>query len=441
MLPIFNMGVIAGAGFPNLSLLAAIQGLGLSTNLKLCLDAGDRDSYSGGSLTTVAGPSTLTTQGASFNNFTIRQVIAASAISASGSQVVVAFQGDGAGTFTCSKAYIGEQAAAGDSYDFAAAPTQLTFGGNAGFTITGGNIIASDPLTFTLDETKSYVIAWLCPSSSTDDFGRQVTLSGWSGFFKSGDDVTTVNATGYTTSDNVMGVYSLSVVASGDGGQVWADRSSSATDFVRGLVGIADSADPTFNGNVGGLSVSDYWSFDGTADYFAPAALANPSWVQPFHKDNATFTVMWGFRGNDTATVIGNALTTVNDIGFFVQIAGTSIFFQAGNGVGGGANKTSSALLSTSAPSIGGISVNEAGGASGGVFFGNGTSETFNATYTSPSASSADHTLAIGTDYVGSTFSLFSSTSRLYWIAVWDIALTAQNMTDIYSAMRGRFNI
>jgi hypothetical protein len=441
MLPIFNMGVIAGAGFPNLSLLAAIQGLGLSTNLKLCLDAGDRDSYAGGSLTTVAGPSTLTTQGASFNNFTIRQVIAASAISASGSQVVVAFQGDGAGTFTCSKAYIGEQAAAGDSYDFAAAPTQLTFGGNAGFTITGGNIIASDPLTFTLDETKSYVIAWLCPSSSTDDFGRQVTLSGWSGFFKSGDDVTTVNATGYTTSDNVMGVYSLSVVASGDGGQVWADRSSSATDFVRGLDGIADSADPTFSGTVGGLSAGEYWSFDGTTDYFAPAALANPSWVQPFHKDNATLTVMWGFTGNDGGVVLGDAYGLTSDIGFFVENAGTRINFAASNGASGGVSRTSSVLLSTSAPNICGVSVNEAGGASGGIFFANGTSETFSATYTSPSASSADHTLAIGSAYVGAVSTKFGAATKFYWLAVWDIALTAANMQAIYSAMRGRFNI
>jgi hypothetical protein len=438
MLPIFNMGVIAGAGVPNLSLLAAIQGLGLTANLKLCLDAGDRDSYAGGSLTTTAGPSTLTSNPAAWNSFTMRQVIAAAQVSASGSQVVVTFGGDGSGTFTITKAYIGHQGA-GDAYDFDTTPVQLTFGGNAGFTVTDAQEISSDPATFALDETQNLVISFYVPSSAGDDFGTQTTLTGWSSYFKSGDDAATVNATGYTAytaTRNVVGVKQVDVVATGDGGQVWADRSGENTDFVRGAVGIVDSADPTFNGAVGGLSGNDYWSLDG-GDYFSPATQATPSWVQAFHKNGAAFTIMTGVYPTGTSGVIcSDSRLNATSIGFTFRFTGSALYLGVFEGAGFNID-AAAATLNVDAWNIAGVSVNENGGATAGVFLTNGTTETFNPAYSSPSASDADYLFricALGdlTAFLG---------GRMGWIAIWDTALTAANMQLLYALMRGRFNI
>lgn len=179
--------------------------------------------YGTSSSSVSAGPIVIANNPTNWANFTIRQRIDSAAFLISGTRIQVRFACDGSGTFTCSKAYIGEAAAAGDAYDFASAPTQLTFsGGSAGFTITGSQTIDCDEVNFTLDRTKNYVISFVSPSSATDDFGMAGPgTANWSLYYKSGDDATTVNATGYTdysATRDVGGITQIAVITSGAAG-------------------------------------------------------------------------------------------------------------------------------------------------------------------------------------------------------------------------------
>jgi hypothetical protein len=67
--------------------------------------------------------------------------------------------------------------------------------------------------------------------------------------------------------------------------QTWYDLSGNGFDWYCGATSGAEASDPTFNGSAGGKSPSEYWSFDG-GDWFV-MAVAEPSWINNLHKDNA----------------------------------------------------------------------------------------------------------------------------------------------------------
>jgi len=235
--------------------------------------------------------------------------------------------------------------------------------------------------------------------------------------------------------------------ASYSSGQTWTDRSTSATNFYRGTTSGSDAADPTFNGTAGNLSRNEYWSFDG-GDYFTLVSGSNPSWVQPFHKDGATFTIMAAFYPTiSTVTaeaIIGDSVNSGDQTGFRYLVLGnngnpgkTSIV--VGNTTTTALNDTSTVICNDQAWNIIGVSVSENAGASGGVHFVNGSSNTFNPAYTSPATGSAVNTLTVGSQGNGGFAP--KTTSRLAWIAVWDTALSAANMQAIFGQTRGRFGI
>lgn len=227
-------------------------------------------------------------------------------------------------------------------------------------------------------------------------------------------------------------------LASYASGQTWADRSGNAVDFYRGTTSGSDATDPTFNGVAGNLSQNEYWSFDG-GDYFTLVSGANPSWVQPFHKDGATFTAMFGFYPQNGANhyLMGDAGLP----GFAVRCGGVSngqpgLLVYNGASVLLTANAT--ALMNIAAWNIFGVSVSENGGASAGIWSVNSTTETFNPSYASPSASSAGTTLKIAQSGGGNPL---QPGERLAWVAVWDSALSAVQMQSIFAQTRGRFGI
>ena len=77
-------------------------------------------------------------------------------------------------------------------------------------------------------------------------------------------------------------------------GQSWLDTSGNEQDFFRGADGSASTDDPTFNGTAGGLSDTEYWSFDG-GDFFRYDS-AQETWMDNLHKNNARFAFMaWVF--------------------------------------------------------------------------------------------------------------------------------------------------
>lgn len=160
---------------------------------------GTASTYGSGSSGIVAGPVAIGTQPTGWTNVTLRTIISASQISASGNRVSVRFAGDGAGLFVLAKAYIGHVAPGGEPYD-TDFMTQLTFNsGSVGFSITNAQTIDSDYVSFALDKSRDLVISYYLPSpgSTEDDFGTALGLVGWSMWAITGDDAATANTSGY----------------------------------------------------------------------------------------------------------------------------------------------------------------------------------------------------------------------------------------------------
>lgn len=132
-----------------------------------------------------------------YQTYTWVMVMNAALFSVSGSKVRITFNaGTGAG-WAMDAVYIGEKAAAGDAYDFAATPTQITFsGGSSGFSLSASGSILSDEITFTFDKTKNYCIAQDWGSTSSQARGL-VTLTDCEAYRKIADDAATVDKTGY----------------------------------------------------------------------------------------------------------------------------------------------------------------------------------------------------------------------------------------------------
>ncbi len=229
-------------------------------------------------------------------------------------------------------------------------------------------------------------------------------------------------------------------------GQKWLDTSGNGYDFFLGDDGDADTDDPTFNGSSGGLSDAEYWSSDG-GDFFRYDS-ANETWMNNTHKNNAAFTIF-----------IAAYLTT-----------GSTTFFGTNNGGSGvglqwnqsGTDKNRLVVANGSGTSMDSgfadditplntwvmqaVVVDEAAGAGGGFLWRDGafnqisSSDTFNATYTSPSAAAAQHTMAIAANGIG-TNGFLQSGSRLAMFAAFDSALTKTNLDDLFTLVRGRLGI
>ena len=104
--------------------------------------------------------------------------------------------------------YIGERATSGDDYDFAVAPTQITFNSGAGSFNIGTNAAAtSDAINYAIPAgTAGIVISFTAPLATANGFLRGNTNVG-TAYYKTATDASTQNATGYSA----LGVYNLSL--------------------------------------------------------------------------------------------------------------------------------------------------------------------------------------------------------------------------------------
>jgi hypothetical protein len=226
-------------------------------------------------------------------------------------------------------------------------------------------------------------------------------------------------------------------------GDTFTDRSGNSNNFKRGQAAGSDSADPTFNGSAGGLSASEYFSFDGGDNLTVVGS--NP--LQSFHKDNAKGTILFGIypvQSGVFISVIGDNVFSV-DLGFRIQIHQTAarLVFATGNGSANPIVSISSAVaVPNSAWSIDGVSFDEAVGANGGFHFVNGTVELFNSTATSPSASNSPGVLCVSGNEGATAANRFLNGSRLAWVAVWEgVALTQAQVKAIFYEAGLRFGL
>ena len=233
-------------------------------------------------------------------------------------------------------------------------------------------------------------------------------------------------------------------VSSYSSGQSWLDRSGNGYDVFRGVDGGAATDDPTFNGTAGRLSSNEFWSFDG-GDFFRYDS-ANETWMENLHKNNAAFTVVaWMYVGtNPFSGVCGNSSTVATMTGVTVLRSGKS--FEVNKGGGGRAlDVAADNLPPTDAWNFVGLSIDEAAGAGGSFFYLNGSynqvsaSDTFDGTYTSPSAAASSFIFEVSS--VGNATSLMPSDGRLTEVAIWSAAKTKANLDDIFAQTRGRFGV
>lgn len=219
----------------------------------------------------------------------------------------------------------------------------------------------------------------------------------------------------------------------------WLDRSGNGYDFYRGSGTGSDAADPTFNGAAG--YPSSFWSFDG-GDYFTYDA-ANETWMQNLHKNSAAFSVVIFSYGASTSN-----LYFLGDVG--TPGTGMRMFKLAGIGPAIGVYNAGSNVLLKQAASdystgwhMQAWVIDEAAGAGGSFCYTDGAynqiggSDTFDATYSSPSAGSATNTFQIAS--LGGSVNMTGS--DMACVAIWSSALTKANMDTIWAAMRVRFGI
>jgi hypothetical protein len=251
--------------------------------------------------------------------------------------------------------------------------------------------------------------------------------------------------TGLGLSSNLKLCLDAGDSASYTSGQSWLDLSGNGYDFFRGADGSATATDPTFNGSAGGLSASEYWSFDG-GDYFTYDS-ANETWMQNLHKDNALFTIAFWFYWVDPTTgsgIWGNTQANSNNIGMDI---GTSTGFpicqllvRKGSAPVAVAVNSHPGALVENAWNFVAFSVDEAAGADGSHGRTGGNFTLRNGTMTSPSASNATYTTQIGAQ--GNAGILMKSGSRLAALMAWEgTSLSPAQTGAIFTATRGRFGV
>lgn len=217
----------------------------------------------------------------------------------------------------------------------------------------------------------------------------------------------------------------------------WLDTSGNGYDFFRGTGTGSDAADPTFNGSAGGLSSSEYWSFDG-GDYFTYDT-TNETWMNNLHKDGAVYSMVGMIYRPATGAARGGICTkATNATGMQWHINSTGFLqLQVTNGASSVFSQLSTAALSTSSWGFYGGAVNEA--ANTYVRKINGSDESGTCTYVSPDTANASDTMR---SFYTPGGGIAASGTRGGCLAVWEgVALTSTQLTNIYNAIKGRFGL
>jgi len=152
------------------------------------------------------------------STYAVRQLIPAASISTSGTSIKVTLQSSSSEGLTFTTCRIQEQAGAGNAWDFASAGVTVLFSGADGATIASNSTATSDATTFTLDETKNYIVTFYISGAGAFDSARKkTTQSGWVAYTKIGTsaDASGTAPSGFSDSgDDVIGVAAILVNSS-----------------------------------------------------------------------------------------------------------------------------------------------------------------------------------------------------------------------------------
>ncbi len=143
------------------------------------------------------------TNGTGNASYTLVNVITAATMLYSGSKFRLTLVPPTTGNNTVIGAmYAGHAAAAGDVYDFDGTQVPVTVGGSSSFTLTaGGADVVTDEISYSVDETKSFIVAFQCPATPASDVRYKATAAtGWSYYYRLLLDAATTDKTGYSLS-------------------------------------------------------------------------------------------------------------------------------------------------------------------------------------------------------------------------------------------------
>lgn len=222
---------------------------------------------------------------------------------------------------------------------------------------------------------------------------------------------------------------------------------SGGVDTWRGGDSGSSTDDPTFNGASGGLSSSDYLSFDG-GDFCKMKS--QPSYIDDMHQDNAIYSLLiWLYLIAGATNQVLFETTTNLEVG-----TGITLFIQTAEHVQFGVANASTAVLTVEADEnaisenawhLIGMSLNEATGSGGGFFYLDGafhqvsSADTFTSTYSSPSTGVATQPMLFG----GNVNKFLNNNSRIAGVMLWSggTAMTKANFDTIWTAQKGRFGL
>lgn len=209
----------------------------------------------------------------------------------------------------------------------------------------------------------------------------------------------------------------------------------SAYNFKRGD-GATSTTYPTFNGSAGGLSSSEYFSFDG-GDYLSLSG-ANTTFLNSLHKDNAAFTIMMVVYPVTNSGAVRRLFTTGGAPGIDLRqnTADGLQFVSWDNGGSPVLNKNTDGTLTLNAYQFIALSVDEAGNgffAKNSSYMQVSSANTWTAAYTGPSTSSAAETLTL--------CNLSLSGTRLPWAALRSTALPKAEVDAVYNSIKARWSI
>lgn len=229
-------------------------------------------------------------------------------------------------------------------------------------------------------------------------------------------------------------------------GQTWYDTSGNDEDFYFGTDGTVQSSDPTFNGVAGDLSINEYMSTDGADTFKMVNAL--PAWLNTIHKDNAAYSIVMFYYAMSSAgeqSILSNYGVIDADDGWAFRLNNNYPNIYVSKSGSATLNKTGDTTANANAWNMMGVSVDEATGAGGGFHYLNGSynqvsaSNTFNATYSSPSTNSSDQLRMFQNTDTGHKC---VSGSRLAILGIWQgTVLTKANMDSIWTELGGRFSL
>lgn len=222
-------------------------------------------------------------------------------------------------------------------------------------------------------------------------------------------------------------------------GQVWSDVSGQSNHFNLGTTNGVDATDPTFTGTAGRRSSGEYFALDG-GDYFTLAG-SNPAVLRDLHKAGARASIacmIWPGSFPTNQGILGTSAANSANHGFEIRLPTTgkpNLVTRGGGSVP--INKTAAQSTTAARWNFVGLSFDEAGGATASAWQVNETTELFNGAATSPSAADASYPLQIGASGNGATIMVASS--RIAFMAIWDVPIGVGALSALFDAVRGRF--